>query len=163
MNQNSFQAITAMLNGFPQSQTADKRALLLTFERALTEVGDPAIARAADRFSSNDVTGQSKTFAPAVAEFVDEARRCQEYLDIKARPRLPAPTAYHGTGSSPFERNRAKALAANAHLPVLFTDVGYDHWRHLSRTKQVPVGGKWVACLGTVYGPEPRCQREAAE
>jgi hypothetical protein len=162
MDQKAFLALTAMLNGFPQG-AGNPDLTMGTYEAVLRDVSGQAVVEAAQRFVTGDVEGQSKTFAPSVPEFVTEARKRQEYLDLKARPRLPAPTPYHGTGSSPFERNRAKALAANAHLPVLFTDVGYDRWCQLSRTKQVPVGGKWVACLGTVYGPEPRHQREAAE
>jgi hypothetical protein len=162
MDQKAFLALTAMLNGFPQG-AGNPDLTMGTYEAVLRDVSGQAVVEAAQRFVTGDVEGQSKTFAPSVPEFVAEARKRQEYLDLKARPRLPAPTAYHGTGSSPFERNRAKALAANAHLPVLFTDVGYDRWCQLSRTKQVPVGAKWVACLGTVYGPEPRRQREAAE
>lgn len=134
-----------------------------TYEAVLGDVSAAAITETAQRFVSGSINGQSKTFAPSVAEFVDAAKRQDEIIEIRNQPRLPAPRPYRGTGSSPFERNRAKALAANAHLPVLFEDIGYDRWCHLSKSGQVPVGGKWVACLGTVYGPEPRREQEAAE
>jgi hypothetical protein len=57
---------------------------------------------------------------------------------------------------------RQKAYAANSHRPVLFTDISYDQWCKLSATKQIPAGASWVACLGIVYGPEPKQVSQAA-
>lgn len=125
------------------------------------DVSAAAITEAAQRFVSGSIDGQSKTFAPSVAEFVDAAKRQAEIIEMRDRPRLPAPD--YRTGLSQFERTRAKARADNAHLPILFTDVSYDQWRLKSIRREVPVGAKWVACLATVYGPEPRRQQEAAE
>jgi len=140
-----------MLNAFPQSQSTNPDVLLRTFSAVLGDVTPEAITEAAQRFVSGKVEGQSKTFAPAVAEFVAEARNRQEYHKLLMQPRLPAPT-YYSNGQAPFERNRQKAFAANSHLPVLFEDVSYDRWKKLSAERQVPVGAKWVACLAIVYG-----------
>lgn len=81
MNQKSYQAITTMLNSFPQS-SSDLRALLLTYERALEGVSDQAIERAAGNYISGKVSGQNTTFPPSVAEFCVEARRTP-YLVVK--------------------------------------------------------------------------------
>lgn len=91
MNQTAYQEITKMLNAFPQS-AADIRALLLTYDQALTGVTDQAITEAAQRFTCGDVQGQSRTFAPSIAEFVQEARRVASMLPYRNRPALPRPT-----------------------------------------------------------------------
>lgn len=159
MNQQAEDSITAMLNCFPQ--TAQNYELLLeTLDRLLAGLSDQAIIEAANRYAAGDVQGQSKTFAPSGPEFVEEARRRQEYLSLKARPRIEGPK-YRPGPLAPFEIAKHKALEANAHLPVLLEDVNYDRWRALSIAKQVPVGAKWVACLGIVYGP-PLAQSRAA-
>lgn len=93
MNQNSYQALTMMLNAFPQS-AADLRGLLLTYDQALTGVSDQATCEAAQRFVTGDVKDQSRTFAPSVAEFVQEARRIAELIPYRDRVGLPAPANY---------------------------------------------------------------------
>ncbi len=105
MNQQSFQAITAMLNAFPQS-TADKRALLLTFDRALSDVSDQAISEAVDRFICGDVKDQSRTFAPSIAEFVQETRRIDELIPYRGRARLAPPPRERHREPSPLDRIR---------------------------------------------------------
>jgi hypothetical protein len=163
MNKHAKQAITGMLNCFPQTNQ-DYQVLLLTLERLLAGLSDQAIVRAADRYAGGDVPGQSKTFAPSGPEFVDEVRRCQEVLEIKARPRLPAPTYRSGSGGMPpFMVTRQRLLNENAYLPVLFEDVGYDQFRKLSSSKQIPIGAKWVAALGIIYGPPSVQRQQAAE
>jgi hypothetical protein len=111
MNQNSFTAISAMLNAFPQSAAADTQGLLLTYSQALTGVPDQAIAETVRRFVTSQVPGQSATFAPSVAEFVQAARRVpiervslpkpERELSIdeaaKARLRLKMPMYRHAT------------------------------------------------------------------
>lgn len=151
MNQNSFAAITALINAFPQS-AADSRALLLTFDRALTAVSDPAINEAVDRFIVGDVQGQSKTFAPSVAEFVTEARKRQEYLDLKSRPRLPAPRYFPGP-VAPFQVRQEKARTKYRNCPILQENVSYDQFRMLSQKQEIPAGAVWVATLATIFGP----------
>lgn len=127
--------------------------LLLTYEQALIAVGEQAICEAAARFRDGDVVGQSKTFAPSVAEFVQEARSRQEYIDIKAKPRLPAPRYFPGP-LAPFQVRQQKRLSENSHLPVLFEGINSDQWRKMSLAREIPAGSKWVASLGIVYGPE---------
>ena len=62
---------------------------------------------------------------------------------------------------APFEILKSKKQAENAHLPVLFTDKSSDDWRRMSLARQITPGSKYVACLGTIYGPEPK--KQAAE
>lgn len=111
VNRQAAQAITVMLNGFPQSAAADKQALLLTFGRALSGVSDQAIIDAAQRYVSGLVPGQSATFAPAVAEFSQEARR----LDEEQRDRLSRPRRnlfiYRKPNAPLLERNITKEYA----------------------------------------------------
>lgn len=160
MDQKAFLAITAMLNGFPQGN-ANPDLTMATFEAALRDVTSQAVIEAAQRFTCGDVTGQSRTFAPSIAEFVQEARRIADLIPYRDRPRLPPPS--HRPGPlAPFQVTQQRLRAENEHLPVLFEDVSYDRWRKLSADRQVPVGAKWVAALGIVYGPAPIAQRSAA-
>src|SRR5687768_6206012 len=152
MDQKAYLAITAMLNAFPQG-SSNPDLTMRTYEAALEGVSGQAIIDAAARFTRGEVAGQSRTFCPSLAEFVPEAKTRQELLALASRPRLPAPVYRRGP-LAPFEIARQKALAENSHLPVLFEDVNYDTWKRLSKEKLVPVGARWVASLGIVYGPE---------
>ena len=148
MNQSSFTAITALLNAFPQSGHA--KALLLTYEQALTGVGDAAVEETCRRFIAGDVQGQSKTFAPSVAEFVTEARKRQEIIDTLARPRLSAPTYIRG--QAPFEILRQKALTKFQDCPILHENISHAEFMALSKTGKIPVGAVWSAATCHVYG-----------
>ncbi|MGN6772643.1 MAG: hypothetical protein ACTHJQ_22755 [Rhizobiaceae bacterium] len=53
-----------------------------------------AVTEAAQRFISGDVKDQSRTFAPSIAEFVQEARRIAELIPFRDRLGLPAPRRY---------------------------------------------------------------------
>lgn len=151
--------ITRLLESFAPP-AGNPIVLIASFEDRLTEHSIEAIRRAVNRYCDGDVPGQSTKFAPTVPEFVQEVRKCQEFIDLASRPRLPAPAGYRRGTLCPFEISRQKALSANAHLPVLFEDVSNDTWRRLSVEKQVPPGSKWVASLGIVFGPEPRASIE---
>ena len=146
--------ITRLLNAFPQT-TGNYDLLLADFVQHLTPFPIEAVDRAVRRFLGGDVPEQSMKFAPSIPECVAEARRCVDYLEILARPRLPAPT-YRGNGRSPFEINQERHRAQHAHLPVLFTNINFDQFRRLSADRQIPEGASWVAALGTIYGPEPK-------
>lgn len=69
----------------------------------------------------------------------------------------------HGALSSPFEIKKLRLLAAHANRPVLFEAAGFDQFKKLSATRQIPTGAVWVAALGIIYGPEPKQSRQAAE
>lgn len=109
------------------------------------------------RFISGDVQGQSKTFAPSIAEFVAEVRKRQEYIDLKAKPRLPGPRYFPGP-LAPFQIRQQKRLSENSHLPVLHENISLDQWKRMSAAKEIPVGSKWLASLGIVYGPNAKQQ-----
>lgn len=151
MNQAAYQELTKMLNAFPQ--TGDIAALLLTYDEDLTGISDLAIIETAQKYRRNGITRRDNSFAPSIPQFKESAEEQEKLIEARNRPRIEAPKHYFGTGRTPFERNRDRALAANEHLPVLFTDIGYDQWCKLSKAKEIPVGAKWVACLGIVYGP----------
>lgn len=122
------------------------------YELAVAGLSSQAITEAAQRFIGGVVEGQSMDFAPAAPRFAQEARNRQGYIDLKAKPRLPAPTFYHHTGS-PFHIRQERTRAKYAHLPVLHDNISFDQWRKLSSAREVPVGAIWVAALATVYGP----------
>lgn len=123
-----------------------------TYEQVLQGLSPQSVTEAAQRFTMGDVTGQSKTFAPSIAEFVTEARTRQEYIDLKAKPRLPAPKYFPGP-LAPFQVRQQKRFAENSHLPLLFEDISFDQFRKMSAGKEIPVGAKWTSA-GIIYGPE---------
>ena len=94
-------AIVTLLNAFPASNS-NPDLTMGTYEAVLQGISPQAVTEAAQRFTMGDVQGQSKTFAPSIAEFVAEARQRQEYIDLKARPPLPAPRYFPGP-LAPFQ------------------------------------------------------------
>jgi hypothetical protein len=120
----------------------------------LVDSSSQSIIEAAQRFTTGKVQGQSKTFAPSVAEFVAEVERRQELIDIKAKPRLPPPRYFPGP-LAPFQIRQQQRLAENSDRPILFEGINFDQWKKLSANKEVPTGAIWVASLGIVYGPPP--------
>lgn len=150
MDQRAFLALTAMLNSFPQG-SGNPDLTMGTYEAVLSSVSSQAIVDAAQRFTAGDVPDQNRAFAPSVAEFVQQARKQDEYLAAKARPRIPYS---HTVERMPFMLRIEKKRAEYADRALLFTDVNFDTWKRLSREGQVPVGGVWVSSLGTVYGPK---------
>lgn len=159
MNDAAMLEIARMRNSF--AQTGDNPDLTRdTYKLALQDLSSQAVIEAAQRFVMGDVQGQSKTFAPSIAEFVAEARQRQELLALKARPRLPAPRYFPGP-LAPFQIRQQKRLAENAHLAILFENISFDQFRKMSRAREIPVGAKWCS-LGIIFGPEPK-QQVAAE
>ena len=158
MDQRAYLAIATLLNSFPQG-TADPDLTMGTYEAVLQGISPQAVTEAAQRFTMGDVPGQSKTFAPSIAEFVTEARQRQEYIDLKARPRLPAPRYFPGP-LAPFQVRQEKRRAENADRPVIEANAPLDRFIALSRAKQLPVGAIWVATIG-ILGPSQKQERAA--
>lgn len=120
------------------------------YELAVAGLSSQAITEAAQRFISGVVEGQSIDFAPAAPRFALEARQRQEYIDLKAKPRIPV--YRHHTGA-PFYMRQEKTRTKYMDHRIIAENVGYDQWCRLSRGKEVPVGAIWVASLGTVFAP----------
>lgn len=132
---------------------------MATYEMALRGLSSQAIIEAAQRFTMGEVQGQSKTFAPSVAEFVTEARQRQEYIDLKAKPRLPAPRYFPGP-LAPFQVRQEKRRAQYADRPVIEANVPLDRFIAMSRAKQLPADAIWVATMG-ILGPAQKHGRAA--
>jgi hypothetical protein len=129
--------------------------LIASFEDRLTQHSAEAVDLAVNRFLDGMVPNQSKKFFPPVPEFMDEVRLQEEYISLRARPRIEAPK-YQPGPLAPFQVAQQKKFAENSHLPVLFENINFDEWRKMSSHNQIPPGSKWVAALGIVYGPENR-------
>lgn len=121
-----------------------------TYEAILADMSSQAVIEAAQRFTMGDVQGQSKTFAPSIAEFVTEARQRQEYIDLKAKPRLSPPRYYTG---SPFHVRQEKTRTKYRECEILAENIGLDEYRRRCTAKEFPAGHAWIAGLATVYGP----------
>lgn len=124
----------------------------MTYEQALTGVGDAAVDEACRRFIAGDVQAQSKTFAPSIAEFVTEARKRQDIIDTLARKPKQL-VHYRNDHLRPFEILRQKALTKFQDCPVIKENVSHTEFQAMSKAQQVPVGGGWCAATCTVYGP----------
>lgn len=153
MSDRTNDAVTAMLNCFPQT-AQDYGLWLETLERLCAGLTDRAVIETAERFAAGNVPDQSTRFAPSTAEFIQEAKRQQELIDIKSKPRLPPPRYFPGP-LAPFQIRQQKRLSENSHLPVISANATFEEFRRLSASKQLPVGAKFVASLGIIYGPEP--------
>lgn len=136
--------------------------LISSFEERLTGHSIEAVEAAVRRFLDGEVPDQNMRFAPSVPEFIREVVTQEEAISIRERPRLPKPVYRPGL-MAPFEMTKQKALAANQHRPVIKTDVTFEQFKAMSVAREIPVGASWVACLATVYGPEPVRQSVAAE
>jgi len=152
MNNRAEQTIIAMLNCFPQT-TQDYEALLATLSQLCVGLTDRAIIETAERFAAGDVKDQSTRFAPSSAEFIQEARLRQAYIDLASKPRLPAPDYRRGS-LMPFEIRIEQKRSENSHLRMLLEAVSFEQFKALSASKQIPAGAKWVAALGAIFAPE---------
>lgn len=117
MNQESYQALTKMLNAFPK-QSADLRALLLTYDEDTTGIPDAAIVEAAQRFRTGLVDGQKLDYAPSTALFYTEARRIASLLPHRGRQALPAPPKP--------ERHKTQSETARLRLKVPMWQYAYE-------------------------------------
>lgn len=110
MNQAAHIEVAKMLNGFPQGRATNIEALLLTYDEDLTGISDQAIIETAQRYRRNRVPNQSTEFAPSIAAFVDSARRQEELISIRSRPRLAAPPPTPMQPSAPIQRRTEAEL-----------------------------------------------------
>jgi hypothetical protein len=150
MEQRAYLEMTRMLESFPQT-SGNPDLTVSAYELAVQGLSSQAIIEACQRFISGLVEGQSMDFAPAAPRFAQEARQRQEYIDLKARPRLPAPRYFPGP-LAPFQVRQEKRRAENADRPVMEAHVPLDRFIALSRAKQLPTDAIWVATMG-ILGP----------
>lgn len=155
MDQRATQEISLLLNGFPQARDTDPSGLLYSFGLAVEGLSTEAIVDAARRYGTGRVEGQSTEYAPSPAAFAQEARRRQEAITLRNTPYLPAPSRAFG-GPAPFQVAQERARHDNARRAVLKTDATFDEFKAMSRAGDLPAGSSWVACLSTIYGPEPK-------
>jgi hypothetical protein len=59
-----------------------------TYAAVLRDVSSRSITEAAANFTKGDAPGQNRTFAPSIAEFVQEARRMEKLVPFMDKPRL---------------------------------------------------------------------------
>lgn len=165
MNQQAEQSIIEMMNCFPQT-SQDYRLLLGSLAKLCDGLTDQAIIEAAGRFASGDVPEQSLKFAPSAPEFVAEARKRQEFVDLRALPRLAPPTVDYRPGSlSPLMVRQQRALSENADCPIILENASLEDFKRMSKAGQLPVGSRWVATLAIIFGPRQSSNstgREAA-
>ena len=149
MDQRAYLEMTRMLENFPLTN-GNPDLIMSGYELAINGLSAQAIIEAAQRFIGGLVEGQSLDFSPTAPRFAQEARRRQEYIDIKAKPGLQAPNFYHHTGS-PFHIRQQKTRTKYQECEILAENVGLDEYRR--RVKEFPEGHAWIAALATVFGP----------
>lgn len=147
MEQKAYLAVVGMLNSFPQG-TGNPDLTMGTYEAVLSTMSSQAVIEAAQRFVMGDVEGQSKTFAPSIAEFVTEARKRQEYIDLKNKPRIPV--YRHHTGA-PFYIRQEKVRTKYQDCAILAENIGLAEYQ--ARIREFPPGHALVCAVATVFGP----------
>lgn len=80
----------------------------MTYDEDTTGISDQAICEAAGRFRRGLVVGQSKTFAPSIAEFITEARRIDDLIPYRNRVALPAPEPQRASPTTREDRIRMR-------------------------------------------------------
>ncbi len=158
MNSRTAQEITKMLNCFPQTNQ-NYELFLATLGQLCDGLTDQAVIEAAERFSAGLVADQSTRFAPSGPEFVVEARRRQEIINMHARPRLKAPEPRRSVGDAPFQLRTEALRKKHAHRPVIAENVTHEQFVEMSR--RLPPGSSYVNSLSTVYGPDPSPRRQS--
>lgn len=81
----------------------------------------------------------------------EQRERARQIMDA-ARLGQPVRSTMAG-GLRPFEIAANRLRAENAHLPVIKENVGHLEWLRMVNQRELPAGAKWVAGIGTVYGP----------
>jgi hypothetical protein len=81
-------AITALLSGFPASETIDQAARFHAFRMAIDGVSIEAVERAVRAFLTGKVKEHTRAFAPSSAEFSEQCRYQQAIIDAETRPRI---------------------------------------------------------------------------
>lgn len=149
------EALQVLFNSMPLPRGSDPDKAAIGYVTALKGFTQEAIVAGVSRFLRGECEEVSQKFCPHPPELAAIIRRTVHTVAQK--------TTYRPVERVPFLERIERKRREYAHRPILFTDVSYDQWRMLSRSGQVPVGGVWVASLGTVYGPEPKVHWEAAE
>ena len=141
-----------MLESFPQT-SGNPDLTVSAYELAVAGLSSQAVIETAQRFVSGLVEGQSMDFAPATPRFAQEARKRQETIDIRARPRLAARGYVQSGHLRPFEILRQKALTKFQDCPIIKENVSHTEFMAMSKAREVPLGGGWCAATTHVYGP----------
>lgn len=145
-----------MLNSFPQ-RAANTELLLRTYDDAMRTYPDNVVIDAAHRFTVGEIDGQSKTFAPSVAEFatavrgISELRRAQQIdrgVEIQ---------------NEPIMAKRARIEREFANRKVVCEVDNHRDFTDMVRRGKVPFGCEYVAILGKAFAPKATKQQEAAE
>lgn len=92
---------------------------MTTYEAVLSKVSSQAIVEAAMRYASGEVSGQSRTFAPSVADFVQESKRIDELIPYRGRLQLPA-----GDGRPHVEISEAERVRMGFKMSLLSFSLG---------------------------------------
>jgi len=149
MDQKAYLSIATLMNAFPQG-TQNVDLTMKTFETICADFPSQVVIDVAQRFSAGMVEGQSKRFAPSVAEFVSEVRRVNDMrIAISKKKSLSAPGQRFGP--CPWEINVGKARTRFAGWTCLATGLSHLEW--LGNRREFPVGSEYIATLNAVMMP----------
>lgn len=126
----------------------------MTYDQALTGVPDQAISDAAVRFIKGDVPEQSRTFAPSIAEFVQQARFQVSLLPERNSSLLPS-----GQKKGRFRYTTPKSK-------IIERRITWEYGRQLVDNGVHPRGSIWLPGdvldhpeIGDMFAPDPDWQR----
>ena len=138
----------------PESVERLRDAQVRAYMFGLDKLPGWAIGEAVRDFTSGKVERPARRVGvlPTVEELAKEVRRHVE--DEAARQSRARISNRPAAERVPFMERIERKRAEYADRPVLYTDVDNDKWRALSKSGQLPPDARWVASLGTVFGPK---------
>lgn len=149
-------AIATMITGFDQFNT-DPDTQLLAYSIAADGYREDAVRSACKRFIRGEVKGHKAGKLPTVAEFSIECKSEHSVIDAADwRARKQNRVTYQSAPTeSPFEIRRTKAMIeAREGGKVKIADcLNNDRWIAGKKSGEWPVGARWIAFLGEVWGP----------
>lgn len=146
MEKNSKIALTAMLNSFPQ-RAVNPDLLLRTYEQALHGVSDDVICEICKRYVTGEISEQSLTFSPSVAEFTIAAR---DLIAVRAALRA-LPGREPEIPREPITARVARVRREYAGRKLLAEQIDLKKYAILVSRGELPIKSEFVAVLGAAY------------
>src|SRR6476659_7938415 len=89
MERSAKMAILQLLSEYPLPGNLD--LTIRTWTETLADLPAQSIIETVQRFLTGKVNGSNPAFCPKLPEFCAEAERQAKYIELRSRPRLPAP------------------------------------------------------------------------
>lgn len=145
-----------MLKSFPDWEKRtedDKKFVVLTFEDGCAEFPSEAVVQSARRFRNGDVSKQSKTRAPTLAEFRDECHVRVSYLELKNKPapRTLAIPNFNNMTPAEWRLEKLRTEMEGRGLHLVASNIALDAFKTIVARNITPPGTQWQ--MGQIWSP----------